>query len=638
MADQNMTENCFWDDYKCSDKGLLLPIVNEKSWPVAGRAAVYFIGLIWCFLGVAIIADTFMCAIEKITSKTRTIKIASTQTESGIEEVHVKVWNNTVANLTLMALGSSAPEILLSCIEIIGNGFRAGALGPSTIVGSAAFNLLVITAVCILSIPSPDIRRIKAFTVFGITAFFCVFAYLWLLIILVAVSPDFIELWEAIITFLFFPVLVIVAYLADKNFFRKKKPKTQDIPIGFDLAEGQMTDEKMRAFIKHLSELHPMLTEEDIAALAAAKIAEECQHDHLWYRINATRHLGGNPKLTPSFSDRLHEVYESLKEGEDGDLKDEVRASAIDMSLGGKRSVIQFTAAQSAVLENEKRVRVTVKRTGKTDSRVLFRVETIDGTAEATKDYTPLKQTFVFEKEEDMKHFDIEIIDDNEWEPDEVFFVKLALDPSDVNTQIAILGKIAIQEITIINDDEPGTFEFSKPSLLFKESAGKALIPIERHSGGDGHVEVKYRTEDMSAISGKDFEGGNGVIMFEHGEMTKTLEINIYDDMEKEKDECFRVELLEVSPGAKIGRIKKSIITIVNDDDFNGMVSRLVDMTNMNIDTLRVDTVTWAEQFRNAMNVNGGNVECASNMDYIMHFLTFGWKVNSSFLCTISFD
>jgi len=52
-----------------------------------------------------------------------------------------------------------------------------------------------------------------------------------------------------------------------------------------------------------------MLTEEDIAALAAAKIAEECQHDHLWYRINATRHLGGNPKLTPSFSDRLHEVF-----------------------------------------------------------------------------------------------------------------------------------------------------------------------------------------------------------------------------------------------------------------------------------------------------------------------------------------
>jgi solute carrier family 8 (sodium/calcium exchanger) len=47
----------------------------------------------------------------------------------------VRVWNPTVANLTLMALGSSAPEILLSIIEIMGSGFEAGALGPGTIVG-----------------------------------------------------------------------------------------------------------------------------------------------------------------------------------------------------------------------------------------------------------------------------------------------------------------------------------------------------------------------------------------------------------------------------------------------------------------------------------------------------------------------
>lgn len=30
----------------------------------------------------------------------------------------VKIWNETVSNLTLMALGSSAPEILLSVIEV----------------------------------------------------------------------------------------------------------------------------------------------------------------------------------------------------------------------------------------------------------------------------------------------------------------------------------------------------------------------------------------------------------------------------------------------------------------------------------------------------------------------------------------
>ena len=30
----------------------------------------------------------------------------------------VRIWNETVANLTLMALGSSAPEILLAVIEV----------------------------------------------------------------------------------------------------------------------------------------------------------------------------------------------------------------------------------------------------------------------------------------------------------------------------------------------------------------------------------------------------------------------------------------------------------------------------------------------------------------------------------------
>lgn len=58
-----------------------------------------------------------------------------------------------MANLTLMALGSSAPEILLAIIETSGNlGGCPGELGPSTIVGSAAFNLLVISAASIWAV------------------------------------------------------------------------------------------------------------------------------------------------------------------------------------------------------------------------------------------------------------------------------------------------------------------------------------------------------------------------------------------------------------------------------------------------------------------------------------------------------
>ena len=50
---------------------------------------------------------------------------------------------------------------------------------PSTIVGSAAFNLLVILAVCVTALPNGDTRVIEDQFVFGMTAISSVFAYLW---------------------------------------------------------------------------------------------------------------------------------------------------------------------------------------------------------------------------------------------------------------------------------------------------------------------------------------------------------------------------------------------------------------------------------------------------------------------------
>ena len=61
--------------------------------------------------------------------------------------------------------------------------------------------------------------------------------------------------------------------------------------------------------------------------------------------------------------------------------------------------------------------------------------------------------------------------------------------------------------------------------------------------------------------------------------------------------------------------------------EFNTMVNRMLIKVNVNMDAMRVDTSTWGDQFRNAMNVNGGDIENATTTDYVMHFLTFGWKV-----------
>ena len=124
-----------------------------------------------------------------------------------------------------MALGSSAPEIILSVLETCLNlGGCPGELGASTIVGSAAFNLLVISGVSIYAVNKDNdtdsskkeeergIKKINNMYVFAITATFSIWAYVWLFICL---QDQFVSPTEAWVTFVFMFILLGLAYGAD---------------------------------------------------------------------------------------------------------------------------------------------------------------------------------------------------------------------------------------------------------------------------------------------------------------------------------------------------------------------------------------------------------------------------------------
>lgn len=196
------------DDYDCCAGGLSTPDTPKEI----GYFFLSFLALCYVFLGVALGADVFMSSIETITSTEKTVKV----TVDGVQKIfHTHVWNATVANLTLMALGSSAPEILLNVIDTFSGEFHASKLGPGTIVGSAAFNLFVITAVCIVAIPAGEKRTIRSMAVFVTTAVWSVWAYVWLFIILIVWTPDIITVAEAALTIGFLAILIIQAYAVD---------------------------------------------------------------------------------------------------------------------------------------------------------------------------------------------------------------------------------------------------------------------------------------------------------------------------------------------------------------------------------------------------------------------------------------
>jgi hypothetical protein len=71
---------------------------SESIWSPGGRLLAYGFAMIYCFLGIAIIADRFMVAIEVITSA----EVSKTITLANGEKKTIKFlrWNETVANLT----------------------------------------------------------------------------------------------------------------------------------------------------------------------------------------------------------------------------------------------------------------------------------------------------------------------------------------------------------------------------------------------------------------------------------------------------------------------------------------------------------------------------------------------------------
>ena len=88
-------------------------------------AIFYFFGVIYLFIGLAIIADDFFCPALDVLA-----------TDLNLSQ--------DVAGATLMAAGGSAPELFAN---LIGTFIRSD-VGFGTIVGSAVFNVLFVVGFC----------------------------------------------------------------------------------------------------------------------------------------------------------------------------------------------------------------------------------------------------------------------------------------------------------------------------------------------------------------------------------------------------------------------------------------------------------------------------------------------------------
>mmetsp|Transcript_114707 Transcript_114707/g.319464 ORF Transcript_114707/g.319464 Transcript_114707/m.319464 type:complete len:858 (+) Transcript_114707:106-2679(+) len=631
------------------ERGLLLPLFGdgEQRLPPGVRIPLYGLGLAWCFMGVAIISDIFMGAIEAITSK-KTRKL-----DAKTKRYHtVQVWNPTVANLTLMALGSSAPEILLSLIELMGNEFYSGELGPSTIVGSAAFNLLCITAVCISAIPEGEVRYIKELPVYVVTASFSVLAYVWLLVIIQFNTQNVVEIWEGIVTFLAFPGLVILAFMADKGYFSRSRTKPDmgpEIVLSAEMSKEELAELDAKIRQKYGKDL----TAEQVSKIARIECPEH--HSRAHYRVAATRRITGAKRV--KVTDTMKELARSvtgpvgarlttkLNRGMSGkdDSNKVTPMNEEDMEESSTKPVmIEFATSKYAVLENAGSVKTVVKRTGCEHAIATVTYKTRDGTANAESDYFAVDGTLTFSPGETEKTIQVRIIDDIAFEEEEEFYIDLSNPTINDPTAVAKLGANDSATIVIIDDDLPGVIVFPKDQVSVKEKVDdhKFDIVVNRKNGCSGKVTCKYVSENAGAIAPNDFDELDGLLVFEHNETEAKISVNIKARGRYERREDFRVILTEATGGAKFdpetdGGADSNILTVFieSEEESKEKVDRLMSALAVNWHKAQVGHANWRDQFRDALYVNGGNDDdedgggSPSVQDWIMHIITVPWKV-----------
>jgi solute carrier family 8 (sodium/calcium exchanger) len=525
------------------------------------------------------------------------------------------------------------PKVLIFFhIHVLVSQFYSGDLGPSTIVGSAAFNLLIIIAVCIIAIPpgddpeNPQGRKIADMGVFSVTCTTSVFAYIWLIIILVLPpTPDICTFYEGFITFLFFPILVLAAYAADRGWFTKSKVVPAERLISAGNVNGRASTFSQSEFSQMMQKLDATDLDNNAKAMLMISMAKGNKPSRAQLRMQATRMMtGGKSVVAPPPSKAVLKKFQSASTKQPA------------FFFGDNKGAV---CSKYAVLESQPNFTFHVMRhPAKGVATIKYKTEDI--TAKAGEDYEKSEGTIEFADGESTKDIVIKVFDDDAVEEDEKFNV-IIYEPSIPAT----LEGNGIAEVTIVDDDEPGEvgFDPDETTRVVKESSRFVDIPVKRINGSSGTITVKYRCEEKilknpcvdderPALDGTDYESVTGQLTFGPGEIEKKLRINILDDKIPEpKQVKFDVILYDcVGPVGGRACLTDHTITqfkIVNDENTQAIMDLAIQLQKEKDERYTVETETWADQFHNAFEVECEEGENPSVGTLIMHYITLPWKV-----------
>jgi hypothetical protein len=243
-------------------------------------------------------------------------------------------------------------------------------------------------------------------------------------------------------------------------------------------------------------------------------------------------------------------------------------------SAAPKKVAFKFSATSYSVIENANTFNVTVTRSGNT--RVAASIQYSDnGTGTATGggvDYSFTGGTLNFAAGETTKTFAVAIVDNlTANAPNKTIVFRLA-NATPGGSQI----KTTTSTLTIIDNEGPGTLDFSSSSYTALEGAGLATITVNRLGASNLKLSIDYATQAAltnPATATTDYApiSPARTLTFNPGEVSKTFQVTIADDSAAEGPENVGLVLsnpknLTAGAAPQIGPNGPAELTI-NDDD-----------------------------------------------------------------------
>ncbi|KAL5018413.1 hypothetical protein ScPMuIL_004135 [Solemya velum] len=243
--------------------------------------------------------------------------------------------------------------------------------------------------------------------------------------------------------------------------------------------------------------------------------------------------------------------------------------------------IMEFIQDQYFVDESEGSVSVEIQRTGDLsyDSSIICYTRQQSAAVMMDYDERYLSETsrIFFQPGEKVKNCTVGIVNDGDFEPEEVFLLKIG-QPRGSEKCEAKLGALDTVFITITNQDDVPTLQFEEIAYSVNEPSTASqietvIVRVVRTGDLNTTSNVRVSTRDGSAVSGIDYSPRSQMLDFQPGVDSLDFEVEVLYNGDIEWHESFSVVLEpQDSQGAVIGPVQSISITILDNEVSGSLV------------------------------------------------------------------